>query len=219
MGRPDHAGNASAAALMAASTSPAVQHGALANTSPVLESVTSMYLSVVDSHHSLSTQYFRVSASTAFAILNSLVVPTDTPHSIGSSGDRARLTEVLHRMLRPMLLGEYWARGGPYPAERHGAHRSASDRAEDVAPQGSHRDDRQEPDWPASTSLRSGWSSISAGRAPSSGPQPAGRWSSWTIEATWFPYAELQVKTERAGCDRVARMCAPADLLRGAGSP
>ena len=41
---------------MAASTSAAVQHGAWAKTSPVLESVTSMYLSVVDSHHSLSTQ-------------------------------------------------------------------------------------------------------------------------------------------------------------------
>ena len=58
MGRPPQIWNAWWADSIAASTSAAVQHGAWANTSPVLESVTSMYLSVVDSHHSPSTQYF-----------------------------------------------------------------------------------------------------------------------------------------------------------------
>ena len=52
--------NALWADSMAASTSAAVQHGAFANTSPVLESVTSMYLSVCDSRHSPSTQYFSI---------------------------------------------------------------------------------------------------------------------------------------------------------------
>ena len=55
------------------STSAAVQHGALANTSPVLESVTSMYVSVVDSRHSPSTQYFSICTSVFSTV--AIVVP------------------------------------------------------------------------------------------------------------------------------------------------
>ena len=52
----DHAGNAACAEAIASSTSSAVQHGTRAITSPVLESVTSMYFSDFDSFHSPFTQ-------------------------------------------------------------------------------------------------------------------------------------------------------------------
>jgi hypothetical protein len=50
-------GNARAAAATAAATSCCVQQGASAICPPVLGSITGMYRSVLDSIHSLSTQY------------------------------------------------------------------------------------------------------------------------------------------------------------------
>jgi hypothetical protein len=55
----DHPGKAAFAAATALSTSPTVQQGASAITSPVLELVTGMYFVVFDSRHSLFTQYFN----------------------------------------------------------------------------------------------------------------------------------------------------------------
>ncbi len=70
----DQVWNALWALSMAPSTSAAVQQGASANTSPVEESVTGMYLSVADSRHSPSTQYLRVFTSVmAWAIFGPLI--------------------------------------------------------------------------------------------------------------------------------------------------
>ena len=55
-GLSDHRTKAWWADSMAAVTSAAVQHGAWAKTSPVLESVTGVYTSVADARHSPSTQ-------------------------------------------------------------------------------------------------------------------------------------------------------------------
>ena len=78
MGMPPQIWYAACAELMASSTSEAVQHGAKANTSPVLESVTSMYLSVFDSIHSPSTKYFSLMGSATVITLPFLYTVTIT---------------------------------------------------------------------------------------------------------------------------------------------
>jgi hypothetical protein len=78
-GVPDQAGNAAFAASMLLSTSSGVQHGASAISSPVLEFVTGMYLLVLDSRHSLLTQYLSLATlDTCFFIasVNSAVLDT-----------------------------------------------------------------------------------------------------------------------------------------------
>ena len=71
----DQVSNAVWADWMASSTSAAVQHGVSANTSPVEESVTGMYLPDVDSRHSLSMQnlsFFTSVTTCAISFLSSL---------------------------------------------------------------------------------------------------------------------------------------------------
>jgi hypothetical protein len=67
---------------MAASTSPAVQQGASAKTSPVLESVTGIYLSAADSRHSPLMQYFRVS-TLATSLYLALSLSMDLTYPVG----------------------------------------------------------------------------------------------------------------------------------------
>ena len=70
IGRRPHVSNAHCAFWMASSTSSLVQHGASAMTSPVLESVTGMYLSVFDVTHSPFTKYFSLFGSSAISFLS-----------------------------------------------------------------------------------------------------------------------------------------------------
>jgi hypothetical protein len=75
---------------MLLSTSSGVQHGASAISSPVLELVTGMYLLVLDSRHSLFTQYLSfatLNAGFLTASFNSAVLDTFFLHGAHNSGD------------------------------------------------------------------------------------------------------------------------------------
>ena len=71
-----NSGKAASAEAMADSTSSAVQQGTSAITSPVLESVTGIHLSVLDSLHSPYTQYFFLSSKTISSFATPLYYKT-----------------------------------------------------------------------------------------------------------------------------------------------